>query len=198
MEVRAMSLIPEFELGLWNAWIFILSYLSMFVGFYVLDRLTGQKGSSRPMTPPLQEKEKKLDYLAALIFVASAIYTFFLPLKLGTAWLYTGLFVFLFGMIFTIIAGTNLTNTPLDRPATKGLYRISRNPIYLGTFLMFIGIGIACASWLFLLLVAIFIVLQNTLIAPEERWCLEKYGDAYREYMNRTPKWIGIPKSEKK
>jgi len=192
-----MSLVPEFELGLWNAWILMLSYLSLFIVFGILDRLRGQKGSSRPMTPPLNEKEKKLDYLAAIAFLASAFYSFFLPLKLGTAWLYIGLFVYLFGMIFTIVAGTNLTNTPLDRPATKGLYRISRNPIYLGTYLIFIGIGIACASWLVLLLIAVFMVLQDILIAAEERWCLEKYGDAYREYMNRTPKWIGIPKSEK-
>jgi protein-S-isoprenylcysteine O-methyltransferase Ste14 len=32
----------------------------------------------------------------------------------------------------------------------------------------------------------------------EEQSCLEKYGDAYREYMDRTPKYIGIPKSEGK
>lgn len=85
----------------------------------------------------------------------------------------------------------------MNRPATKGIYRISRNPSYLGGFLIFIGIGIASASWLFLLLIAIFIILQHILIGAEERWCLEKYGDAYREYMNRTPKWIGTPKSEK-
>jgi len=101
-------------------------------------------------------------------------------------------------MFFTIVAGTSLDNTPINRPATEGLYRISRNPIYFGTFLMFIGIGIACASWLFLLLIIVFIALYDILIAPEERWCLEKYGDTYREYMNRTPKWIGSPKSEKK
>jgi len=193
-----MSLIPEFELGLWNAWILTLSYLLSFVVRYVLYRLRGQMGSSRPISPPLNEKEHKLDRIATLIFLASVIYSFFLPLKLGTAWLYIGLIVYLFGMIFNIVAGTNLVNTPLDRPATKGLYRISRNPIYLGTNLIFIGIGIACASWLFLLLIAISVILQNILIDAEERWCLEKYGDAYREYMERTPRWIGIPKSEKK
>ncbi|MFX1464651.1 MAG: methyltransferase family protein, partial [Promethearchaeota archaeon] len=132
-----------------------------------------------------------------LIILASVIYSFFLPLKLGTAWLNIGLFVYLFGVIFTIVAGINLDTTPVDRPATKGLYRISRNPIYLGTFLIVIGIGIACASWLFLLLIAIFIVTIHLTVVAEERWCLEKYGDAYREYMNRTPKWIGIPKSGK-
>ena len=193
-----MSVIPAFELDLWNAWILILSYLSLYIVLGVLYRLRGQKGSSRPITPPLNEKENKLDVISLLIILASAIYSFFLPLKLGTAWLYIGLIVYLLGMIFTIVAATNLVNTPLDRPATKGLYHISRNPIYLGTFLIFTGIGIACASWLFLLLIAVFIVLYDILIAPEERWCLEKYGNAYREYMDRTPKWIGIPKSEKK
>ena len=191
-----MSLIPEFELGLWNAWIFVLSYLLMYIVLGVYFRLRGQKGSSRPNTPPLNKREKKLDYLSASTFLASAIYSFFLPLKLGTAWFYIGLVVYLFGMIFTIVAGTNLMNTPMDRPATEGLYRISRNPIYLGTYLIFIGIGIACASWLFLLLIAVFIILHNILIDAEERWCLEKYGDAYREYISRTPTWIGIPKSK--
>ena len=192
-----MSLVPDFELGLWNAWIFVLSFLLMFIVWEILNRIREQKGASRPDKPPFNEKEKKLYGISQLIFWASVIYSFFLPLKLGTAWFYVGLLVYLFGMIFTIVAGTNLDNTPMNRPATEGLYRISRNPIYLGTFLIFIGIGIAGASWLFLLLIAVFIVLYDILIAPEERWCLEKYGDAYREYMDKTPRWIGIPKSSK-
>ncbi len=193
-----MSLIPEFELGLWNAWIFVLSFFSLFIVFKILDHLRGKRGSSRPDKPPFNEKEEKLYGISQLAIWASNIYSVFLPLKLDTVWFYAGLSTFLLGMVFTLLAGTSLDATPLDRPATKGLYRISRNPIYLGCFLIYIGAGIACASWLFLLLTAIWVVLYDLLIASEERWCLEKYGDAYREYMNRTPKWIGIPKSEKK
>jgi protein-S-isoprenylcysteine O-methyltransferase Ste14 len=192
-----MSLIPEFELGLWNAWIFVLSFLLLFTVWEILNRVRGRKGSSRPDKPPFNENEEKLYGVSQSMFWASVIYSFFLPLKLGTAWFYAGLLVYLSGMILTIIAGTSLDNTPINRPATEGIYRISRNPIYLGTFLIFIGTGIACVSWLFLLLIAGFIILYDILIAPEERWCLEKYGTAYREYMDRTPKWIGIPKSKK-
>jgi len=36
--------------------------------------------------------------------------------------------------------------------------------------------------------------LKEVEIASEERWCLEKYGDAYREYMKNTPRGIGRPK----
>ncbi len=193
-----MSLVPEFELGLWNAWILVLSFLMLFIVGGILDRLKGQKSSSRPDKPPFNEKEEKIFGISQLAIWASNIYSVFLPLKLGTAWFYAGLFIYLFGMIFTIIAGIRLDTTPIDRPATEGLYRISRNPLYLGSFLIYIGISIACASWLFLLLTMIWIILYDILIAPEERWCLQKYGDAYREYMDRTPKWIGIPKRHAK
>jgi len=87
-----------------------------------------------------------------------------------------------------------LPATPLDEPFTEGLYRCSRHPEYLSIFLRPMGVGIASASWLFSLLAIAFLVLMNSLVIPEERFCLEKYGDAYREYMNRTPRWIGISK----
>ncbi|GAF90729.1 unnamed protein product, partial [marine sediment metagenome] len=62
--------------------------------------------------------------------------------------------------------------------------------------LMFIGMGIASASWLFLLLAVIFSLNLVFIRAPqEERYCLERYGGTYREYMNKTPRWIAIPKS---
>jgi len=32
----------------------------------------------------------------------------------------------------------------------------------------------------------------------EERFCLEKYGEAYREYIDKTPRWMGLPKSRRK
>jgi len=60
---------------------------------------------------------------------------------------------------------------------------------------MFIGIGIISASWVFILLSVVRAVSTFIIAIPEERFCLEKYGDSYREYMGKTPRWIGIPKS---
>jgi len=190
-----MSLVPEFELGLWNAWIFIL--LVFIIPHLVLSKNWKARGVDEEMRR-YNKKEKRLGNIVTVVFFASLIYGVFLPLKLWTAWFYVGLLIYLLGMILLIMATLNFATTPLDEPVTKGAYRISRNPVYLGMILSFIGIGIACASWLWLLLGAINTILQHILIASEERWCLEKYGDAYREYMNRTPKWIGIPKSEKR
>jgi len=60
---------------------------------------------------------------------------------------------------------------------------------------MFVGVGIASASWIFLLFVIVTMILLSILVIPEEHFCLEKYGDTYREYMDRTARWIELPKS---
>jgi len=41
------------------------------------------------------------------------------------------------------------------------------------------------------------IVPMHISVGAEERFLLEKYENAYREYMDRTPRWIGMPKSRK-
>ena len=199
-----MSLIPEFELGLWNAWILVLLLfvVEMGLSFFIIRLFfngTKSKESYRrhSIRPQLSRLEKKLDHLSTVILIATLAYSIFLPLKLGTGWFYAGLLVYLFGMIFGFIAMINFAAAPLDKPATKGAYRFSRNPIYFSMFLMFIGIGVACSSWVFVLVQMIWFALSDRGVVAEERLCLETYGDAYREYMNRTPKWIGIPKSKK-
>ena len=189
-----MSLIPAFELGLWNAWIFIL--IVFIIPHLFLNKYWKARGWDEE-AKRYSKREKKLGNILTVIFLALVIYGVFLPLKLWTVWFYVGLSIYLLGMIFLIMATLNFATTPSDKPVTKGAYHISRHPLSFAGFLTIIGMGIACISWIFLLLAIVFLILMNTLVIPEERWCLEHYGKAYREYMNRTPRWIGIPKSEK-
>jgi len=190
-----MSLIPAFEIGVWNAWIFML-YLALHP---LLIRLIAGKGGLKrmgnPADMPLTKTEKKISTFSTVIFILLLIYSVFLPLKLGTMWFYIGLPICLLGLIMFTIAIVNIANIPLDKPFTKGLYRYSRHPMYVTWFLTLIGVGIASASWIFLLFSIVSTTLSFVHAIPEEGFCLEKYGDAYREYMNRTPRWIGLPKS---
>jgi len=198
-----MSLVPEFELGLWNAWIFWLYFVLAIVPMMLIYRYVWKddwkKAMGRQYTDiSLNKTEKRLRYIVYPVMVALIIYSVFLPLKLDTVWFYVGLLIYLLGTIFSIMADLAFATAPLDKPVTKGVYCISRNPMDFGGFLIMMGIGIACASWLYLLFAMIWIIVGNRGAIAEERFCLEKYGDAYREYMNRTPRWIGISKSEKK
>lgn len=197
-----MSPMPVFEIGLLNAWILMLYVISYNVLPYVLssrqliDKDVFKKGSGADM--PLDESKKKLSIAITVVFFIPIIYSVFLPLKLGTVWFYVGLFIYLLGVVIGTISAFNFFTTPLDKLVTKGVYRISRNPMYLSMFLIFVGTGIACFSWIFLLSAMVFVILSHILVNSEESFCLRKYGNAYREYMNTTSRWIGMPKSGEK
>ncbi len=190
-----MSLIPAFELGLWNAWILVIPILIL---SFSDMRVTAARESGEAGDFQLTKTENRLTYAVFLPMVVSWVYAVFLPLQLGTIWLYSGLIIYLFGIVFTIVAILNFATSPKDKVITKGLYRFTRNPAYVGMILMQTGLGIACSSWLYLLLTVALVILLNANLSAEERYCLYKYGDDYQKYKNSTPRWIGTPKSKNK
>jgi protein-S-isoprenylcysteine O-methyltransferase Ste14 len=189
-----MSLVPAWEIGVWNAWIFMVFSLIPVIFLFMPLVSRGQKEKT-VFTAYFSKMQKNALSTTQLIFFILIIYSIFVPLKLSTVWFYIGLPVFLIGFIPYALLTTNFVTTPLDKPVTKGIYRYSRHSMYLTMFLMLLGAGIASASWIFLLLSVVNIIMPPLFVEAEERYCLDKYGDAYREYMNRTPRWIGIPKS---
>lgn len=192
-----MLLTPAFEIGIWNAWILqVLFYLSMFIPDIFLDKEERKRSKRMSQFPPFKKTEKILALSThAIIMPVVFVYSLFLPLKLGTAWLYAGLFIFAVALVFTITALFNIASAPTDKPITKGMYKFSRHPMYFSGFLMIISVGISCASWVVMLLAIIWIVFWQIAVPAEERFLIEKYGVSYRDYMNRTPRWIGITKS---
>lgn len=192
-----MPLIPAFKIGLWNAWIIIvLSFLTSIIPSLINKEAIAQRmGKWKDLT-----KTEKIVALIthALVGPGLVIYSIFLPLKIGTVWFYVGIPICFLSLVMNLMAGVAFATTPLDELVTKGVYSISRHPAYLGGFLQYVVIGIACASWISLLCAVVWIISMSIGVIDEERFLLEKYGNAYREYMNRTPRWIGIPKSEKK
>jgi protein-S-isoprenylcysteine O-methyltransferase Ste14 len=189
-----MSFIPAFELGLWNAWLLVIPILI----FSFSDmKVTAAREPAEPEGFQLTKKENRLTYAVFLPMVVSWVYAVFLPLQLDTTWLVSGLVIYLSGIALTIVAIRNFATSPKDKVITKGLYSVTRNPTYLGLLLMQTGLGIACSSWLYLLLAVMLAILLNANLPAEERYCLHRYGDNYQKYKNKTPRWIGMPKSEK-
>jgi len=193
-----MSLIPAFEIGLWNAWIFTIWLLIvLFLGPLNIIPKGREEGSD--FTAEFSKMQKYVRHSMHIIHLLLIIYSIFVPLKLGTVWFYAGLPIYLLGLVSYAMVWVGFATTPPDKPVTRGVYRYSRNPMYLSTIILFVGIGIATASWIFLLLPVVYMIMPLLrMVEAEERHCLKVYGDAYREYMKRTPRWIGIPKSEAK
>ena len=75
--------------------------------------------------------------------------------------------------------------------ATNGLYGLTRNPIYLGFALTYVGLAIAMDSWLVLaLLVPCLIVVDRFVIRREERYLAAKFGADYDDYRARVRRWL--------
>jgi protein-S-isoprenylcysteine O-methyltransferase Ste14 len=191
-----MSLIPAFEIGLWNAWIFmVVDALTLPVFLRIVKNR--QSPSPEKAMGGMSRAEKIILYASKVLYVPALIYSIFLPLKLGTMWFYIGLPITLIGLIAGVMVLVNWATTPPDEPVTRGLYRYSRHPMYVAAFLMYVGLGIACASWIFLLFAVVITVVSFVYANAEEQLTLEMYGDSYREYIHRTSRYIGLPKSGK-
>jgi protein-S-isoprenylcysteine O-methyltransferase Ste14 len=182
----------DFELGIWNAWIFMLLSLLTWPLFFRLAKVR----APHPSRTGLSKPRMIFCIFSKLIFFPAVAYSFFLPLKFGTIWFYVGLPITLVGLVASVTVLVNWAGTTPGKPVTRGLYRYSRHPMYVSNSLFLLGVSIASASWVFLLFPIIMTVGAVVFIGLEEQQCLEHYGNVYREYMNRTPRWIGILKSQ--
>ena len=75
--------------------------------------------------------------------------------------------------------------------ATTGIHGWTRNPIYLGMFLVCGGIGIAARSpWTLILMVPLAITIRYGVVAHEERYLETKFGETYRVHRASVRRWL--------
>lgn len=142
--------------------------------------------------------------LFAAGFAAGAILELVLPLGPGLAG--GGLRPVLIGIAILLIgvglsgsavarfrrAGTNIqTVEPALALVTDGPYRLSRNPIYIGLTIAYLGLSIAMTTlWALIVLPAVLQILHHRVVMREEVYLEEKFPRAYGAYTQRVPRWI--------
>jgi protein-S-isoprenylcysteine O-methyltransferase Ste14 len=89
-------------------------------------------------------------------------------------------------------AGTPVpTNQPTRTLVTTGVHGWSRNPIYLGLFLVYGSIGFAARSpWTLIFTLPLAITIRYGVVAREEAYLERRFGDAYRDYKARVRRWL--------
>lgn len=74
---------------------------------------------------------------------------------------------------------------------TDGIYRYTRNPMYLGMALVLLGTALLLSSVLAMLVIPVFVgVIQARFILPEEQMLRELFGSDYGEYCRRVRRWL--------
>ncbi|MFE3845416.1 methyltransferase family protein [Thermoplasmatota archaeon] len=192
-----MSIIPAFEIGLWNAWIFMVIFIiQMFVIMFVDKKIW--KRSHVPIEAKRNRFEKQVGIFANFFWLIAMIYSIFLPLKLNSSLFYYGFIVFVIGHIILIRATYDFITTKPNNIIKTGVYKISRHPMYLSTFIITLSVSIASFSWLFFVLSILMMFFFHKEALIEERFCLEIFSEEYKNYIQHTSRWIGLPKSGKK
>ncbi len=80
---------------------------------------------------------------------------------------------------------------PTTAMVTDGPYRFSRNPMYLGFTLLYLGVTCWVNSlWPLLPLPVILILMQRMVIMREEAYLEARFGEEYRQYRNRVRRWL--------
>ena len=89
-------------------------------------------------------------------------------------------------------AGTNIPpSLPTTALVVDGIYRRTRNPLYLGMTLVYLGVGVAAGSiWAIVLVVPLLWIINSGVIVREESYLERKFGDAYRAYKARVRRWV--------
>ncbi len=89
-------------------------------------------------------------------------------------------------------AGTHVEpNRPTTALVTDGLYRVSRNPIYLAMLTGVVAVGFAAGSlWVILMAAPLMAALHYGVVRREERYLQRRFGDAYRDYCRRVRRWL--------
>jgi len=77
---------------------------------------------------------------------------------------------------------------------TSGLYRYSRNPQLVGGFLFMVGYALLWPSWQGMLWASLWLVIAHLMVRGEEVHLENIFGDEYRDYCLRTPRYLGLPK----
>ncbi|MHA2001825.1 MAG: methyltransferase family protein [Promethearchaeota archaeon] len=133
-----------------------------------------------------------------IMIIDNFIFHWFQPIHNLLPWY----FALLIGAPFLITAGLLAKNGlsivfgEIREPPcviTKGSFRFSRHPIYLGSLMVYFGISLASLSVIGLLYFIITFFFYNYIAKYEEGKLIQKFSTEYEDYMKKVPRWIKIP-----
>jgi protein-S-isoprenylcysteine O-methyltransferase Ste14 len=139
---------------------------------------------------PLEGKEKAAYYIYQITGLGAIVYMCFLTVVADSLWFFIGLAVYILGAVLYFASVVSYARPKTSGINTAGLYGVSRNPMYVAYFVYFLGCAIMAQSLILLAVIIVFQISTHVIIRSEERWCVQKFGDEYSEYMKSVRRYI--------
>jgi protein-S-isoprenylcysteine O-methyltransferase Ste14 len=80
---------------------------------------------------------------------------------------------------------------PTTAIVSEGIFQFTRNPMYVGMVVIYVGIALWIRTpWALVLLPLVVLAVDRLVIAKEERYLAGKFGEPYLAYKNKVRRWI--------
>jgi protein-S-isoprenylcysteine O-methyltransferase Ste14 len=169
---------------------FLLLIPFLLIRFGLLSLLNKDSLIRAAFFAPLIGAEKIAYWVYQISNILFFIYIFFLKVTTGSFWFYAGLALYALGLLLCLVSILNFAYPAENGINLKGLYRFSRNPMYVAYFICFLGCALLTQSLLLFVILLVFQISAHWIILSEERWCIKKFGAEYINYMNKVRRYI--------
>ncbi|HEX3018072.1 MAG TPA: isoprenylcysteine carboxylmethyltransferase family protein [Caproicibacter sp.] len=169
---------------------FLLLIPFILIRFGLLSILNKEGLKRAAFFAPLIGREKVAYCFYQISNILFFVYLFFLKITTDPYWFYTGLSIYGVGILLCIASVSNFSKPAENGINLNGLYRISRNPMYMAYFIYFLGCVLLTESLPLLAILVVFQISAHWIILSEERWCIKKFGEEYKKYMNKVRRYI--------
>jgi hypothetical protein len=185
-----MKMFPEFRIGFFNGWIPLGVY---FLGLVLSILPYSREARIWLFQNPVNRGNKRLLVIRSfgqLTMVAFILMMIATPLTVRLPAFAAGTALFLAGWIMEISGLYFFRVAPPGWPVAAGPYRISRNPQWVGLFLVLLGSALAAGVWLYIVMVLMAGVSYHIQILDEEALCIRRFGESYLSYMEKIPRYF--------
>ncbi len=171
-----------------NAFLIVIPLI--LIRFGLLSILSKEALKRAALFAPPIGNEKAAYWFYQISNLLILVYLCFLKITTDSNWFYVGFVVYGLGVLLCLVSVLNFAVPAENGINLKGLYRVSRNPMYVAYFIYFLGCVLLTQSLILLAILLVFQISAHWIILSEERWCVKKFGKEYINYMNKVRRYI--------
>lgn len=163
----------------------------LLVRFGLLGLLDRQALVRASYFAPMEGRERAAYWAFQLMTALILALMLLLPVRMQPCSVFIlGVLLYLAGLALlgaAVVAYAHPADSGMNR---GGVYRWSRNPMYVAYFLLFCGCALLTQSALMLAAAVVFQLAAHIIIRAEERWCLARFGREYAWYMRKVRRYF--------
>lgn len=184
-----MNFLPHFSITIVNAFWFSLLF---WISNLIILKIYPSHYKNRVLKMPTFQKgfQKIIGTFNFFLFQGLVAVVIFMPIEFNSPYFVIGLGIFCISFVVYLLSLINYATSDPEKPVTKGIYRLSRNPQQISTIFMWVGLGFMTSCGLIIALCAFQLITVYPTFKAQESFCVEKYGKEYQDYMKKAPRYF--------